>query len=581
MQAAPSPNKDLPLLVASVDDRMIAGVRLVLALSGLLIIWLDPVEPDRLARVTYAALVSYILYSLFVGALVWRPRQSGNRILAWSHWVDVASYTILVALSSGTNSIFFFGFFFAIIASSFRFGYKTGLRITIVSALAFTAVSLATSSLNTHFELNRFLLRSIDLAVVGYLISYWGGFQVKLSQRLALLKDVSSLSNPRFGLDRTIGSILEKLRAFYEADACVFVSVDPQTGEFRLRRADRRDPDSATRSEVIDPQLANQLVNMLGDQTLVHRDPSRKPWRLSTSSTGASGRIKGEPHTPVGVAVQTAANLLDASSFVTVPLRQREKNLGRVYVTSRTPRSFDRTDAAFLAQVSEHVVSVLEHTRLIDRLATEAAEQERKRIARDIHDSIIQPYIGLQMGLAGVRRRLSTEISDLNGNDNPLLKIVSDAASDTDRLIEMTANGISDLRSYVHVLREKGDSEDSLLPAVRRFAAKFAQATNIVVQVRADTDVQVDDRIGAEVFQVIVEGLSNIRRHTQSERAFIGLECSDHRLTLRVENDGVRGVVPEPFTPRSIAERAKSMGGRAYVETFGDAGTSVIVEIPL
>jgi signal transduction histidine kinase len=360
----------------------------------------------------------------------------------------------------------------------------------------------------------------------------------------------------------------------------VFVSIDPQTGAFRLRRADQRDPDSAIRSEVIDPHLANQLVHLLGNQTIVHRDPSLRPWRLASNSDSASTDVKGEPQT-AGIAVQTAANLLDASSFVTVPLRLRDKTLGRVYVTSRRPRSFDRTDAAFLAQVSEHVVSVLEHTRLIDRLATEAAEQERKRIARDIHDSIIQPYIGLQMGLAGVRRRLSTEISDLNGNDNPLLKIVSDAASDTDRLIEMTANGISDLRGYVHVLREKGDSEDSLMPAVRRFAAKFAQATNIVVQVRADTDIQVDDRIGAEVFQVIVEGLSNIRRHTQSERAFIGLECSDHRLTVRVENDGVRGVVPEPFTPRSIAERAKSMGGRAYVETFGDAGTSVIVEIPL
>jgi signal transduction histidine kinase len=560
---------------------MIAGVRLALAFSGLLIIWLDPVEPDRLAPVTYAALVSYTLYSVFIGALVLRAKRSGNRILAWSHWVDVASYSILVALSSGTNSIFFFGFFFAIIASSFRFGYKTGLRITVVSALSFTAVSLATSSLSPHFELNRFLLRSIDLAVVGYMISYWGGYQLRLSQRLALLKDVAGLSNPRFGVDRTIGSILEKLRAFYVADACVFVSIDPQTSEFRLRRADRRDPGSGTRSEVIDPHLANQLVHLLGDQTVVYRDPTLRPWRMSSRSGVASDRKKGEPNTDVGLALQTAANLLDASSFVTVPLRQRDKTLGRVYVTSRTSRSFDRTDAAFLAQVSEHVVSVLQHTRLIDRLATEAADQERKRIARDIHDSIIQPYIGLQMGLAGVRRRLSTDLSDVNGNDRALLKIVSDAASDTDRLIEMTANGISDLRGYVHVLREKGDSEDSLMPALRRFAAKFTQATNIIVQVRADTDIQVDDRIGAEVFQVIVEGLSNIRRHTQSERAFIGLECSDKRLTLRVENDGTRGLVPEPFTPRSIAERAKSLGGRVHVETFGDAGTSVIVEIPL
>lgn len=565
----------------SVEDRMISGMRLVLASSALLIILLDPVEPDRLVPVTYAALVLYSLYSAVVCGLVWRSREFTQRIQAWSYWADVASYSVLVALSSGTNSIFFFGFFFAIITSSFRCGYETGLRVTIASALSFTIVGLATASLTPQFELNRFLLRPIDLAVLGYMISYWGGFQVKLSRRLALLKDVSSLSSLRFGLDRTIGSMLEQLRAFYDADACVFVSIDPRTNEFLLRRADRRDPEAGARSEVIDPQLANQLVQLLGEQTVVHNDPTRRPWRFWQHLAGRSDETKGKPETEGCTAVQTAANLLDANSFVSVPLLQRGKALGRVYVTAGKSRSFDRTDEAFLVQVSEHVVSVLEHIRLTDQLATEAAEQERKRIARDIHDSIIQPYIGLQMGLVGVRRRLSAHSIDVNGNDNPLLNIINDAASDTDRLIEMTADGISDLRGYVHVLREQGDSEDSLMPALRRFASKFTQATNIVVQVRADTDIHVDDRLGEEIFQVIVEGLSNIRRHTESERAFIGLECSDNRLTLRVENDGTRGIVPRPFTPQSIAERVKALGGRAYVEIFGDAGTSVIVEIPL
>jgi signal transduction histidine kinase len=581
MHSASSPNKQLPLEVGSVEDRMIAGMRFVLASSALLIIWFDPVEPDRLVPVTYAALVLYSLYSAIVCGLVWRSKEFTQRIRAWSYWADVASYTVLVALSSGTNSIFFFGFFFAIITSSFRYGYETGLRVTIASALSFTTVSLATASLTPQFELNRFLLRPIDLAVLGYMISYWGGFQVKLSRRLALLKAVSSLSNPRFGLDRTIGSILEQLRAFYDADGCVFVSIDPHTNAFHLRRADRRDPEAGARSQVIDPQLANQLVQLLGEQTVAHSDATRRPWRFWRHLAGGSDETKAKPDTEGCSAVQTAANLLDANSFVSVPLLHRDKALGRVYVTARKARFFDRTDKAFLVQVSEHVVSVLEYIRLMDQLATEAAEQERTRIARDIHDSIIQPYIGLQMGLVGVRRGLSAQNIDVNSNDNPLIEVINNAAADTDRLIEMTTDGISDLRGYVHGLREAGESEDSLIPAVRRFASKFTQATNIVVQVRADTDIQVNDRLATEMFQMIVEGLSNIRRHTQSARAFIGLECSDNRLTLRVENDGTRGTVPKPFTPQSIAERAKALGGRAYVETFGDAGTSVIVEIPL
>jgi signal transduction histidine kinase len=235
----------------------------------------------------------------------------------------------------------------------------------------------------------------------------------------------------------------------------------------------------------------------------------------------------------------------------------------------------------FLIQVADYLMPVIDSIRLVDRLAAEAAEEERQRIARDIHDSIIQPYIGLQIGLAGVRQKLAADGIDVSSDREDLLEVIRDAAADTDRLIEMTGDGINDLRDYVHGLREAGGSEGGLTSSVRRFASKFTQATNIVVQVRADPDLGVDDRLAAEMFQIIVEGLSNIRRHTQSTRAFIDMECSDSRVILRIENDATHGSTPTPFKPQSIAERALSLGGRAYVEFFGDMGTSVIVEIPV
>jgi signal transduction histidine kinase len=217
--------------------------------------------------------------------------------------------------------------------------------------------------------------------------------------------------------------------------------------------------------------------------------------------------------------------------------------------------------------------------RLVDRLAAEAAEEERQKIARDIHDSIVQPYIGLQMGLVGIRQKLAGAQNSDTDIDRAQ-EVISDATADTDRLIEMTGDGISDLRGYIHGLRDPGES-DSLMSSIRRFASKFSQATNILVQVRADTDIKVDDRLATETFQMIVEGLSNIRRHTQSTRAFIGLDCSDSRLTVRIENDGTRGLVTKPFVPQSIAERAQSLRGSASVEIFSDIGTSVVVEIPI
>src|SRR4029078_5549779 len=88
------------------------------------------------------------------------------------------------------------------------------------------------------------------------------------------------------------------------------------------------------------------------------------------------------------------------------PLRARNEPWGRAYLTPKGSRSLGPSDLEFLLQVLEQVTPVVETIRLVDRLASNAAEQERKKIARDIHDSVIQPYIGLQLGLVGLRQKI-------------------------------------------------------------------------------------------------------------------------------------------------------------------------------
>src|SRR3954454_10985149 len=115
-------------------------MRLVLAASGLLIIWLDPLQPDRFPAVSYFALSIYTLYS----ALLYILSLRGTSLFLdhWAHWIDVGCYSLLIALNNGTNSIFFFGYFLAILTASFRWGFGPGLRTTLVSAIAFTLVGL-------------------------------------------------------------------------------------------------------------------------------------------------------------------------------------------------------------------------------------------------------------------------------------------------------------------------------------------------------------------------------------------------------------------------------------------------------
>ncbi len=270
--------------------------------------------------------------------------------------------------------------------------------------------------------------------------------------------------------------------------------------------------------------------------------------------------------------LQEISELLAAEAYITVPVRYRGETVGRLYLTAACRYSFEASDVDFLLQVLEHTMPTIDNIRLVDRLASDAAEAERRRIARDLHDSVIQPYIGLQMGLVAIQKKLATH---------------SDAVpADVERLLALTNAGIADLRHYTGELQENGAHDSGLLPggllpAVQRFAKKFAEATGIVVHVEAETALPVHDRLAAEVFQMVAEGLSNVRRHTRSAQATVTLCCQDDHLRLRIANDVATGTAPTPFTPRSITERATALGGGAHVEWPEHGGTVIVVDIPL
>jgi signal transduction histidine kinase len=559
-----------------IDSRLIAATRLILATSAMLIVDYTSM-PLFNSDASRLVLVLYIAYSAALYLLAVRRSRLNQSIPVWSHWTDIGWYALLLALSGGAHSIFFFGFFFAILVTSFEWGFTSGLLATLVSASLFITVSFATSGEESNFETQRLLVRLLYLLVLGYLMAHWGGLKVTLNRRLRLIKEMAALSPARMGVNHLIESTIDQLRAFYDADAYLLIQADSGASEYRLHRVKRHNSATPTDAEPIPEAMVQVLLGLPAEHAVVSSE-GLQGWRRLDHIYDV---MKHESVANAGDARKTLATLLDAKSLITVPLRHHSQTVGRLYLTAQRRRAFDTSDVDFLLQVTDHLMPVIDSIRLVDRLATEAAEEQRKRIARDIHDSIIQPYIGLQMGLAGVRQKLAADGSDTSSDVKRLLEVLRDAATHTDRLIEMTGDGISDLRRYVHGLRMAGESEGSLMSAVRRFAPKFTQATNIAVQVRADTDFQVDDRLATEMFQMIVEGLSNIRRHTQSARAFIDMECSNSHLTVRIENDGTPGSVPTPFTPRSITERAESLGGRAHVEGFGDMGTSVIIEVPL
>jgi DNA-binding CsgD family transcriptional regulator len=133
------------------------------------------------------------------------------------------------------------------------------------------------------------------------------------------------------------------------------------------------------------------------------------------------------------------------------------------------------------------------------------AFQERRRISRDLHDSAVQPYIGLE------------------------------------------------LRQY-DVNLKKAEAHRQLVTAVRTQAKKFAEFHRIDAQVIAQTDIPLQN----EVMHIAREGLSNIRRHTCAERATINLREAQGHLFLELISDKAPQAAKRKFCPRQLASAPPS-----------------------
>ncbi|HEX8187544.1 MAG TPA: histidine kinase [Pyrinomonadaceae bacterium] len=548
----------------SVDSRLVCLMRLVLSFSALAVIYVDPSEPDRFVAATYAALALYFFYSAALYLLT--SRRGAPPWEGVIPWVDIASYLVLVSLSSGTSSIFFFFFFFAILVASFRRGFRSGLSVVVASALLFTLVGYLSAPPEPHFEWNRFLLRPIYLLVLGYMMAYWGGSEIRLKRELNLLGEVSAVANPRFGLTHTLDSVMRRLRAFYDAESCLLVWAEkPAAGHYLLTSA-RGVEVRPAHVEQIPAELAGLLRSLPEDVSVVYNG-RRTARYFSRHLRGAvpftSGSSRG-----AGAEVEALAARLEAKSFITVPAYFRKSIVGRLYLTGRRG-AFSDPDVEFLEQLVRQVAPVLDNIRLLERLASNAAEQERQRLARDIHDSVIQPYLGLQYRLAAIRNKLAAGAADVS--------------QDLERLFESTAAEINGLRGFVRGLKDSDGPQADLASAVRRFAAQFGEDYEIDVRVEVGGRLNVNERLAAEVIRFVHEGLSNVRKHTSATQVTLSLGCGERECSLRIENDGA-AEGPEPphaFTPRSLTERAGELGGRVRVEQAGAGRTAVTVEIPL
>lgn len=556
----PGFDSELARLEAS-NARPLAEARAVLVLASLVIVLFEPLRSFS-AELVFL-LLGYGTYSLI---LLWQLNRGAVPAHArFAYWVDLLCYGTAIALSGGLASSFGIFLLYPVLIASYQDGMRRGMLVAVICTVIFMSVGAAElwSAKTVDWHELEFTSAAL-LLFVPLIVARWGQAERTIVRRLAFANDLNRTFTPRNGLDYALSHLAELLRDYKGADGCTIVINDSARNCWTLYQSDaNEDGEGATRRRVPE-NLAHPLVSVGGDCALVYAQTSflgRRP------VCGAYDCASLEPQ-PLDPTVLTGlADFLGTHSFISLPVRVRRQVIGRFHLTSRQSR-FSREDIAFLAQVMSQTEVMIENLQLVERLVFEVASEERKRISRDLHDSTIQPYIGLKLGLEALKRRLTA--------DNPV-------GNDVEDLLNMANDGIGQLRHYVGRLKDKPATTQpvSLVPAIRLQANKFSEFYGIDARVVAEDDVLVDGSVFEELMHIVREGLSNIRRHTDAEQATITLVAKDDELTLEFLNDkGVERSGPGQFYPRSINERAKELGGRVSIEQRDGGQTIVAVHVP-
>jgi len=534
--------------------RCSAGVRVVTALmcSALII--------NSEAHIASTSAYVMLAYNAWAGWLLWseaRERPLVSSLLAY--WVDVVWACAMMKLFSiGVMTMMFVTLIHPVVLTTIGYGVGHGV---LLSAVAAAGMLLDANSVLLQLPGPNRWGGLIDLAVL--LLMPAAALLARpmrvLHRWLALIGELETRLDPRRGLEPICTELVERLRGGTQADVVALVL--PSKVGAPAMIASREDGGFRAKA------LAHaQLEQLLAPALQTPLSYVQRRWWDPRPCLRLHG--KGTPPRTLLEPLGELARLLDVRSLHVVPLSRYERQYGHFVIGYRGLRSADQ-DLSALAGAAPELLRIIEQAALVDQLQEESASHERARIGRDLHDSAIQPYLGLKYAVECVALRIPA--------DNP-------ARTEVDALAELVNAEVASLRELISGLRTGGQHGDNaLVPAVRRQARRFALLFGIEVDIDCPEALATTRALAGALFHMLNEALNNIRKHTPARHVWIALRSDESGLDLRVRDDAgsVSGRARADFHPHSLNQRVGELGGSLQIRLHDGLNTELAIRIPL
>jgi signal transduction histidine kinase len=535
-------------------ERLIAWSRLVLALSSLLAIYLDPIEPSRYIATTYGLL---IVYSVYAAALaIWNlliDRYSSHSRWA-THAIDLAFFSVINFLTEGPASPFFVYFVFSVFCAILRFG----LRGTVATAVTAVMVFLLTGGylavrLGPAFELNRFIIRAAYLGVVATLLAYLAAYQERRHRDLARIATWTR-GGWRLRREMLAGTLDQATGAFdsprallayeYLGARVVVLARRNEAGEIELQDIPPDDAGFLGRSSREDVRSMSFASRKALDRMTSFQPEFLEKYRIS-SITAAP--LQGQ-------LVTGQLFFLDRSEVL-----QEDLNLARI--------------------VASIVGSQIDHFHAMHQLQRGALSEERLRLGRNLHDSLLQSLTGVALQLRTIPRLMER-----------------DPATATDRLGEIAqviASDQKDLRSFIDDLQNSDEQTPAAYDLAHRLESlrrRFAQQWELRFDYRLDPAVQLlPEALRFEIYSIVSEAVANAAKHAAARQVTAVIGVEDEQAAIDVRDDGqgfsfhgtftLRELIDSRRGPVTLKERVASLGGDLTIDST-TAGSAVSIRLP-
>lgn len=547
---------------------LLAGTRVAVAATALIALTLDTSEfiPFRLVA---AVLIAYLLYGVAVLALVWSPVRFSRGWDVAVHAFDLMVFALLASMTDVAASPLFASFTFIVISATLRWRARGTIVSVIIALVAYTALNVFGTQLLglAAFDLKRFAVHALYLVVIAIVLGYFGAIQQR-----SYLEIVRLASWPR-QISRdprdAVSEVMTESTALLEAPRVVLVWEEPSQGQVNLAWQGEGSivwgvQPEGTYGSLVLPDLERWSFQA-SDASLIAGDVA----------TLMESGFRYRQCQPLNEELRQRFHIRAVQSW---PLAG-ELVQGRLFALDKPHMRID--DLVLGELVARLAAARLDSLYVLERLRDAAALEARVRVARDLHDSLLQAQTGAALQLLVARRLLDKD------------PVVGRARlEEIQRSLE---RGELEMRSFIRRLRPEEGSDghakySRLSERLETMRRRLSQQWDVNIMLRLQGADNLSGAVAEDVYRLIHEGALNAARHADASLIKVDLTVEPDNLRLGIADDGhgfpfqgtynLAALSKMKQGPLTLRERVKSLRGDLMLRS-NEHGSQILITLPL